>query len=102
MRYVQGVITEPGFAEQPRVNSHLALLEKIFAAHDPAQAGDPQERTWRMWVRLELTQLLQQSARVHRRRALQTLAGRFRTEMSAMQVPADLAELWRELTGDLP
>ena len=101
MRYVQGVITESGFAEEPRVNSHLALLEKIFAAHDPEQTGDLQERTWRMWVRLELTQLLLQAARARKRRALRALARRFRSEMSAMQVPPDIEEQWRELTGGL-
>ena len=101
MRYVQVVITEPGFAAEPRVNSHLALLEKIFEAHDPEQTNDPQERIWRMWVRLELTQLLLQAARSQRRRVLQALARRCRAAISAMQVPSDIDEQWRELTEGL-
>jgi len=58
MRHAITVITDGDAGRSARVVGYLALLEKIFDVHDPSVVLTAAERTWRLWVRLEVVQVL--------------------------------------------
>ncbi|BAU49570.1 hypothetical protein SVA_3022 [Sulfurifustis variabilis] len=103
MRYAIAVITDSGAGRAARATGHLDLLEKIFDVHDSAAASDPTERTWRLWVRLEVVQALIQATtgRNGGGRKARNLRDDLRRRLSAVDLPQEPLEHWRSLTETL-
>jgi hypothetical protein len=100
MRYVAEVLSESAAEQAPRVRAHLELLELIFHTHDPDGAPDPQEQTWRLWVRLEVVQLLEAAAsRPGCMRGTASAARRLRQALVKTRIPAGLEGQWHALAG---
>jgi hypothetical protein len=94
-------VAELTSADNPRgrVRGLLSLLQKIFQTHDPANATTAIERTWRLWVRLEVTQALALSSRGHvGSRQVGRLARDLKAQLAATKVTVDAESSWRALT----
>lgn len=103
MRYAIAVITDRDAGRATRVAGHLELLEKIFDVHDPSAASDSAERTWRLWVRLEVVQALVQATtgRNGGGRKARKLREGLRRRLLAVDLPLEPLEHWRSLTETL-
>jgi hypothetical protein len=83
-----------------RIPGILNLLEKIFQVHDPAMAATAMERTWRLWVRLEVAQALAFSSGsgLAGSRKVGRLARDLRARLATTEVPLDAEKAWHALT----
>jgi hypothetical protein len=102
MRYASEAIQATDAGEETRIEAHLKLLEKIFDAHDPSTAQGADERIWRMWVRLELTQMLVPAAKASSVRRARKVAQAFRGRLSGDTGQHDLQQQWQALARVLP
>lgn len=103
MAYALDVLTGDPTQSNARVGAHLSLLERIFDAHDPARAMDAAEQAWRLWVRLEIAQVLDLA--VSRSKLIEARGGRLQRRLTrAMRnesLPPDVTRQWKELTASI-
>jgi hypothetical protein len=83
-----------------RIPGLLNLLDKIFRVHDPVTATTAMDRTWRLWVRLEVTQALASSSASGQAgsRKVGRLARDLKARLAATEVPPDAEKAWHALT----
>lgn len=101
MRYASDVIVTSSVQDNVHVTAHLDLLQKIFDTHEPVNSFNSSEDAWRMWVRLELTQMLVQASKATGNRRVRMLANAFRAGLSATFPPPETQRQWQALTGSL-
>lgn len=103
MNYAIAVITNADTGRAARVAGHLELLEKIFDVHDPSAVSQPAERTWWLWVRLEIVQALVQATNGRNKggRKVRKLRDELKRRLSDMKVTPELIEQWRSLMETL-
>jgi hypothetical protein len=101
MEYVRAIFVQNDKTGLQRVVAYLDLLEKIFETHDPNNVADPAEKAWRMWVRLEIvevvTSAMSTSGKAARRR--RELRSALTQQLSTLKVPPEFNAQWQALTA---
>lgn len=99
MEFTVTALTERNSTE-PSTLGLLSLLDKIFQVHEPACATTAMDATWRLWVRLEVTQALASAAVGGQTGSgkVRRLASDLKRRLAAMDVAPDTALAWHSLT----